>query len=91
MSWQAQSLADLHASLDTISQVRAKVGGRLQALESLTAVGQDQDLLHQGRLSELRDLDYAKAISDLSQRQLLLQAAQQSFKQVSQLSLFNIL
>jgi len=39
--------------------------------------------------SELRDVDYAEAISNLSFQSFVLQAAQQSFAQVSQLSLFD--
>jgi flagellar hook-associated protein 3 FlgL len=37
----------------------------------------------------LQDLDMTKAISLFSQQQLSLQAAQQSFKAMSGLSLFN--
>ena len=40
-------------------------------------------------LSGLQDLDYAKAIIDLTQQQLGLQAAQKSFVKIQGLSLFN--
>ena len=39
-------------------------------------------------LSDLRDLDYAKAISDLARQQLTYEAAQKTFAQVQGLSLF---
>ncbi|HEY9118883.1 MAG TPA: flagellar hook-associated protein 3, partial [Marinobacter sp.] len=39
--------------------------------------------------SELQDVDYAEAISNLSFQSFVLQAAQQSFAQVSRLSLFD--
>jgi len=42
-------------------------------------------------VSKLTDLDYNKAISDLTFQQTALQAAQQSFAKVSGLSLFNFL
>jgi flagellar hook-associated protein 3 FlgL len=42
-------------------------------------------------LSKLQDVDYAQAISDLTRKQVQLEAAQQSFLKVSQLSLFNYL
>ena len=86
-----QALGDIQAGIDHVSSRRASVGARLQSLESLTSVGQDASLLYEQRVSDLQDLDYTKAISDLSKKQLQLEAAQQSFKQTTQLSLFNIL
>ena len=86
-----QGVADLHAVIDHVSRVRASVGARVQALDSMTALGEDQNLQYEQRLSKLQDLDYAEAISQLTQQQVQLQAAQLSFKQINQLSLFNIL
>ena len=40
-------------------------------------------------LSRLQDLDYADAITRLTQQQTYLEAAQKSFLKVSGLSLFN--
>jgi flagellar hook-associated protein 3 FlgL len=45
----------------------------------------------QRNLSELQDVDYAEAISRMNRQLLGLQAAQQSYAQVAQLSLFNYL
>jgi len=42
-------------------------------------------------LSELQDVDFNKAISELNQQQTSLTAAQKTFKQVSDLTLFNYL
>ena len=41
--------------------------------------------------SELRDLDYAEAISRLSLETTVLEAAQQSYVKVAGLSLFNFI
>ncbi|MEY4210049.1 MAG: Bacterial flagellin C-terminal helical region, partial [Pseudomonadota bacterium] len=38
-----------------------------------------------------QDLDYAKAISEFSRQQTVLQAAQQTFGQTSKLTLFDYL
>jgi flagellar hook-associated protein 3 FlgL len=54
-------------------------------------VNEDLTLQYQQTLSQLQDLDYAKTISDLTRKQTDLQAAQQAFVRVSQLSLFNYL
>ena len=41
--------------------------------------------------SELRDLDYAEAISRLNQQSVGLQAAQTAYTRIGQMSLFDIL
>jgi flagellar hook-associated protein 3 FlgL len=41
--------------------------------------------------SDLRDLDYASAITKMNQQLVGLQAAQQSYARISQLSLFDYL
>lgn len=84
-----QALGDVQASVDHVSNQRASVGARLQALDSLTSSGQNVGLVYTQQLSQLQDLDYAQAISQLSQKQMQLEAAQISFKQVSQLTLFS--
>ncbi|WP_428826961.1 flagellar hook-associated protein FlgL [Azonexus sp. IMCC34842] len=86
-----QALKDINTSLNHVATVRASVGARLNALDSLTSSGEDVGLLYDTRLSELQDLDYTKAISDFSRVQMQLEAAQLTFKQTSQMSLFNIL
>jgi len=42
-------------------------------------------------MSRLQDADYAKSISDLTQQKTYLEASQQAFLKVSNLSLFNYL
>lgn len=81
----------LDRASDNILRVHAAIGSRLNELESLGSVNGDLQLQYQQTLSQLQDLDYAKAISDLTRRQIDLQAAQQSFVRISQLSLFNYL
>lgn len=83
------------ASLDQAIQhtvdARADVGAKMAELESLASLGSDLDVQYQSQISDLVDLDYTKAITDLSKNQLQLQAAQQSFLKVTSLSLFNFL
>lgn len=83
--------ASIDMSLQHVLDSRADVGANLAALDALTSVGEDMDVQYQAQLSELQDLDYTKAISDLAKEQLQLQAAQQSFMKVTSLSLFNFL
>lgn len=84
-------LTNIDQGLDNVSRVRSNVGARLNELDSLTNTAQNLDLQYQSTLSNLQDLDYAKAASDLSRQQMQLQAAMQSFVKVSGLSLFNLL
>lgn len=82
---------NLDSALNNILTVRAEVGTRLKEIDSLDSSGEDTGLQYAQTLSELQDLDYAKAISSLVQQQTTLQAAQQSFVKISGLSLFNFL
>ncbi len=86
-----QSLGKLDHDLDNVLSVRATVGGRLRELDSLQSTGEDLGLQYKQTLSKIQDTDYLQAISQLNQQQLTLQAAQQSFAKISQLSLFDFL
>jgi flagellar hook-associated protein 3 FlgL len=82
---------NLQNALDQVLTITASVGTRLRETDAVASANQDLDLNYQERLSQLRDLDYASAISDLNFQQIHLQAAQKSFLNVSQLSLFSLL
>lgn len=86
-----QAFSDLKSAITHVVTVRASVGARMTSLDSLTAAGKDVNFNYDSRLSEIQNLDYTEAISRFSNFQTQLQAAQLSFKQISQLSLFNIL
>ena len=78
-------------ALDNVLTLRASVGSRLKELDSLDIAGEALNEQYQQNLSGIQDLDYARAISELSQQQVTLQAAQKSFIQVAGLSLFSFL
>jgi flagellar hook-associated protein 3 FlgL len=78
-------------ALNNVLSVRASVGARLQELDTLDDAGSARDLQYAEQLSDIQDVDYVKAVTDLTQKQMQLQAAQQSFAKVSGLSLFNYL
>jgi len=86
-----QSLGALDQDLNKVLGVRATVGGRLRELDALQSTGEDLGLQYKQTLSRIQDTDYLQAISQLNQQQLTLQAAQQSFAKISQLSLFDFL
>ncbi len=83
--------AGFSLALDNVSSVRATVGTSLQELDSLDSAGADRGLQYSQILSSLQDLDYNQALTQLSQQQFTLEAAQRSFASISKLSLFNFL
>lgn len=85
------ALTNLDQAEQSILRVRAMIGARLSEVDSLESINADTQLQYQEAISNLQDLDYAKAISDLTRKQTDLQAAQQSFVQISRLSLFEYL
>ncbi|HLS82559.1 MAG TPA: flagellar hook-associated protein FlgL [Steroidobacter sp.] len=71
--------------------VRSQVGARLSALDTADSARESRDVDIASALSELRDVDYAEALMKMNQRLVGLQAAQLSYSQISQLSLFSYL
>ncbi|WP_019530942.1 flagellar hook-associated protein FlgL [Dasania marina] len=87
----SDSLINIKNSEDSVAQVLAEVGARLNTVESVRNLHEGIGILNEGLLSEIRDLDYAEAISRLSQETFVLEAAQKTFSRVNSLSLFNFL
>lgn len=85
----ATAISGLDRGLDNVLTVRATLGTRLNELEALQSAGENIGLQYKQTLSQLQDVDYNKAISDLTQQKTSLEAAQKSFLAVSGLSLFN--
>lgn len=90
-----QGLSDAFNSLDqglnSVLGTRATMGARLRELDALNVSGDEMGLQYKATLSKIQDTDYTKAISDLTQQQMVLTAAQKSFSQVSKMSLFDYL
>lgn len=85
----ATALTSMDSAISTVANTRSSVGSKLNELAALNETGDSRDLQYAQALSELQDLDYAQALSDLSQKKIILEAAQQSFVQTTGLSLFN--
>lgn len=85
------TLANIDQSQENIISTRTKLGARLNSIESQ----ENQNFAQSNQLQKVRsdivDLDYAEAITQLKFQITALQAAQQSFAQVQQLSLFDFL
>lgn len=87
----AGSLQQIDQAGDHLLTLRASVGARLSLLENVDDARSLQTNDVAGAISSLEDLDYAAAISKMTQQYLGLQAAQQTYSNLSKLSLFNYL
>jgi len=93
-AFQAQtgaSLLNIDAALERVVSVRAEVGTRLQAIDTAEEFRASEEVDLQALLSDIRDVDYASAISKLNQQYTSLQAAQAAYSKIGQLSLFDYL
>lgn len=76
-------------SIDRLGITRTMVGERLKAIDAHEQALESGSIQNQSRLSELVDVDFARAISDLTQHQTALEAAMKSYAQISKMSLFD--
>lgn len=87
----AIALDNLKGTLDNVLTVRANVGSKLNELDALDTAGSDRALQYSKSLSDLEDLDYTAALSDLAKQQTIMEAAQKSFVATTSLSLFKFI
>jgi flagellar hook-associated protein 3 FlgL len=87
----SDGLADLDTAIDRISTTRASVGARQNAIDDQSSLNESTNVAVEQVRSTLEDLDYAGAISRFNQQLAALQASQQSFLKIQDLSLFNFL
>lgn len=83
------TIANLDNAETAMLEVRTEVGARLNTVDDTRTVLEDNKIILMELRSKIEDLDYAKAISDLSFQSFVLQAAQQTFSRVTGLSLFD--
>jgi flagellar hook-associated protein 3 FlgL len=87
----ATVLAQLDQVGDHLLSKRAEVGTRLHTIDGAQEMLADRKVEFESATSQLRDLDYAEAVSRMNQQLVGLQAAQASYSKIAQLSLFNYL
>jgi flagellar hook-associated protein 3 FlgL len=86
-----QRLGDLDQAIAHVIDVRGEIGARVRALDQQEGLNADFAVHLKTTLSAVRDLDYAEALSRLSQELFGLDAAQQAFARAQNLSLFRFL
>ncbi|HEY5852266.1 MAG TPA: flagellar hook-associated protein FlgL [Lysobacter sp.] len=83
------ALGDIETAQDHMLAVRAGTGTRLASLDNAADVRGADDLTLSESLSQLRDVDYAEAASQLTLQLTALEAAQKTMLRVQSLSLFD--
>ena len=85
----------IRSGLDKVTSVhehiitqQSNIGSRMQRIETLTHAVEDRDYTYKILQSNMEDLDYVAAASRLKTQSLALQAGQQTFTQLRELSLF---
>ncbi|HNU66552.1 MAG TPA: flagellar hook-associated protein FlgL [Methylotenera sp.] len=85
----SSAIGKLQGSVDNVLNVRTAIGTKLNELDALDVAGTDRDLQYSQSLSDLQDLDYTAALTDLAKQQTIIEAAQKSFVTTTSLSLFD--
>lgn len=86
-----RSIEDLDLAIEQVGRIRATAGARLNSIENQRDVNADTEINLQNLRSNLEDIDFAAAISQLARETTALEAAQAAFVRVQGLSLFNFL
>jgi len=85
------ALNNIDQSMDRIINVQTSIGGRINSIDSQIDDNEAKSLYLQGIRSEIQDLDFAEAISNMTFQTTALQVAQQTFVRVQGLSLFEFI
>ena len=83
------ALTKLNTISDKLTTSYGTMAGRIVAIDTQRAVTEDIELRLTELLQREDDLDYATAVTELTQESVALQALQASFAKLSQLTLFN--
>lgn len=84
-------LADLDAAEVNLGSARAKTGSRMNSAETAILTNMDFEIANKETRSRIQDVDYAKAMTELTKQDTALQAAQATFTRITRLSLFDYL
>ena len=89
---------DISRSIDEFDELGNQVGGQIanlgirqNLLEERLEIIEEKKTVYEQLLSNIEDTDYSEAITSLSSDMLALEAAQNTFAKVTQMTLFNFL
>lgn len=85
----AIALTNLDNGMGRVLEVQTEIGARMNLIETTEIDNEDVTLVNKSVQADLRELDYAEALSRLSFQTIVLEAAQQSYVKIAGLNLFN--
>ena len=85
----AIALTNLDNGMGKVLEVQTEIGARLNLIDTTEVDNEDVTLVNKAVQADLRELDYAEALSRLSFQTIVLEAAQQSYVKIAGLNLFN--
>lgn len=85
----ALGITNLDNNMVALDRVRGQIGARLNVVETSLTDNEDVTLVNKAVQADLRELDYAEALSRLAFQSVILEAAQQSYVKIAGLNLFN--
>jgi flagellar hook-associated protein 3 FlgL len=88
-----EALADVLTGVDNslvkVANTISRIGGRRNTADSVLASNLDLEISNKTARSNIEEVDYAEAVSELSRQETALQAAQATFSRVTGTSLFD--
>jgi len=87
----AIAINNIDQGLGQTSNVRASIGGRMNAITTQLSVSSSQQIQLQSSISSLQGLDYASALTKLTEQNVTLTASMQAYTLTQGLSLFKYL
>ncbi len=85
------ALANLDQALNNVLEVRSRIGARMNTADDEARANAGIDTQLQQAISDIENVDLAEAVSRLNRQLFALEAAQQSFATIQNLSLFRYL
>ncbi len=85
------ALANLDQALNNVLEVRSRIGARMNIADDEARANTGIDTQLQQTISEIENVDLAEAVSRLNRQLFALEAAQQTFATIQNLSLFRFL
>lgn len=86
----SSTMQRVDAVYNNVLSVRASAGTRMNEVTALDSAGGTRILEYRNQLSQLEDLDYYTAITQLQLRTTALEAAAMAFQKIQNISLFNL-
>lgn len=85
------TLNQLGSSMTKVDSTLSSIGGRMNVLDSVYGTNEDLTITNKSYRADLADVDYTKALSEISKQEIALQAMSTVFTKVASVTLFDYL